>query len=327
MDEKKKKEPGKVRMETGSMPYILVVAGFIVGLLAAYVALPYITTAGTASPLCGTELPAGTFVFDQEKTEELGQALADSFYLQDGLEHDVSYSSYEESQYYVALHYSIDGQDMPLYITKDYEYIITGVSERELTIQQISLAKEDAETQFQAQQDVEVSADDDPVKGSENATVTIIEFSDFECPFCARFYEQTLPQIEENYINTGKVKLVYRDYPLGFHQNAQKAAEAAECADEQGKFWEMHDMIFENQNAIDTASLKQYAGQLGLNTSEFNDCLDSGRMASEVQKDFSDGSLYGVTGTPAFFINGVLVSGAQPYSVFEQVIEEQLAAS
>lgn len=171
---------------------------------------------------------------------------------------------------------------------------------------------------------VEVSVDDDPVKGSEDASVTIIEFSDFQCPFCGRFYTQALPQIEKNYIETGKVKLVYRDYPLGFHENAQKAAEASECADEQGKFWEYHDKLFENQGALDVDSLKQYADDLGLDTAEFNGCLDSDKMASEVQADFNDGRSYGVSGTPTFFVNGFKLVGAQPYSAFEQAIEQEL---
>jgi len=174
-------------------------------------------------------------------------------------------------------------------------------------------------------QRLQVSADDDPVKGSKDAPVTIIEFSDFQCPYCGRFYQQTLPLIEENYIKTGKVKIVYRDFPLSFHQYAQKAAEAAECAHEQGKFWEYHDKLFENQNALDVASLKQYASELGLDAQKFNDCLDSGKKASEVQKDFNDGSMYGVSGTPTFFINGIPLVGAQPYSVFEQIINQELS--
>lgn len=169
----------------------------------------------------------------------------------------------------------------------------------------------------------EVSADDDAVKGSPNAPVTIIEFSDFECPFCTRFYQQTLPSIEKNYINTGKVKFVYRDFPLGFHANAQKAAEAAECAAEQGKFWEMHNKIFDG-GELGVATLKQYATELGLDTSAFSECLDSGQMTSEVQKDFNDGKNYGVSGTPTFFINGIEIVGAQPYSVFEQAIEQEV---
>jgi protein-disulfide isomerase len=176
-------------------------------------------------------------------------------------------------------------------------------------------------------QRIEVSLDDDPVKGSPNAKVTIVVFSDFQCPFCQRFALQTLPQIEEKYIKTGKVKLVYRDFPLSFHQYAQKAAEAAECADEQGKFWEYHDILFQKLSewaAVGESKFKEYAQQLGLDTQKFNQCLDSGKYASEVQKDYNDGLKYGVSGTPTFFINGIKVIGAQPYSVFEQIIEEEL---
>lgn len=171
---------------------------------------------------------------------------------------------------------------------------------------------------------ISVSIDDDAVLGDKNAPVTIIEFSDFECPFCARFYQQTLPLIKENYIKTGKVKLVYRDFPLSFHPNAQKAAEAAECAGEQGNYYEMHDLLFEKGVSGGVASFKQYAKDLGLDTTKFNECLDSGKFASEVQKDFQDGQNYGVSGTPTFFINGIKVVGAQPYNVFEQIIEQEL---
>lgn len=174
---------------------------------------------------------------------------------------------------------------------------------------------------------VKVSVDDDPQQGSNDAPITIIEFSDFQCPYCAKFYTQTLLQIRDNYINTGKVKFVYRDYPLSSHQYAKKAAEAAECAHEQGKFWEFHDMIYENQASLNNEKLKQYAIDLGLNTNEFNTCLDSGKMSQEVMKDFQDGSSYGVTGTPAFFINGTKLVGAQPYEAFQRIIEQELNSS
>lgn len=173
--------------------------------------------------------------------------------------------------------------------------------------------------------DMSALIDDDTIKGDANAPVTIVEWSDFECPFCTRFYKETLWQIEENYIKTGKVKFVYRDFPLSFHANAQKAAEAAECADDQGNFWEMHDLLFENGVSRGTSSFKQYAADLGLDTASFNECLDSGKYASEVQKDFQDGQIAGITGTPGFIINGILVSGAQPFEVFQQIIESELA--
>jgi len=172
--------------------------------------------------------------------------------------------------------------------------------------------------------DMKALSDDDPYKGSKNAPITIVEFSDFQCPYCARFHLQTFPQIEENYIKKGKVKFVYRDYPLPFHSSAQKAAEAAECADEQGKFWEMHNIIFENQQSLSIENLKSLAKKLNLDSNKFNDCLDSGKYASEVQKDMADGSAVGVTGTPGFIINGELISGAQPYEVFQQIIEAKL---
>ena len=167
--------------------------------------------------------------------------------------------------------------------------------------------------------------DDDAVKGSKDAKVTIVEWSDFECPFCERFYSQTLGKIMEEYVDTGKVKFVYRDFPLSFHKNAQKAAEAAECAGEQGKFWEMHDMLFERGVSGGVNSFKQYAKELGLNANEFGQCLDSGKMANEVVKDTRDGEALGIQGTPGFIINGQLVSGALPFENFKQVIDAELA--
>jgi len=166
--------------------------------------------------------------------------------------------------------------------------------------------------------------EEDDVKGDSDAPVTIVEFSDYECPFCGRYVSETYPQILKNYIETGKVKYIFRDFPLSFHPQAQKAAEAAECAGEQGKYFEMHDLLFGSGVGGGVASFKQYAADLGLNTVEFNDCLDSGEMAAEVQKDFNDGRVFGVQGTPAFFINGKLLTGAQPFEVFQQVIEQEL---
>ncbi len=172
--------------------------------------------------------------------------------------------------------------------------------------------------------EMEALIDDDAVEGDADAPVTIIEWSDYECPFCTRFYTDTLQQIRTEYIETGKVKLIYRDFPLSFHPNAQKAAEAAECAGEQGKYYEMHDELFEKGVSGGVASFKQYATTIGLNTAEFNTCLDSGEMASEVRKDFSDGQKAGITGTPGFLVNGKLISGALPFAAFQQAIEAEL---
>ncbi|RME53646.1 DsbA family protein [Candidatus Woesearchaeota archaeon] len=173
--------------------------------------------------------------------------------------------------------------------------------------------------------DLKALMDDDPVKGNPDAPVTIVEFSDYQCPFCGRHFQQTYPQLVKDYIDTGKVKLVYRDFPLSFHPEAQKAAEAAECAGEQGKYWEMHDKLFQNQQSLGVANYKKWARELGLDGSKFDTCLDSGKMANEVKKDMADGQAAGVRGTPSFFINGRPVRGAQPFSVFQGIIEDELA--
>jgi protein-disulfide isomerase len=183
----------------------------------------------------------------------------------------------------------------------------------------------------QAVATVAASVDDDAVLGDPNAPITMIEFSDFQCPFCRKFYKETLPQIKKEYIATGKVKLVYRDFPLSFHPGATPAAEGTECAREQGKFWEMHDVIFDEQEKQGSGTIqftaldvKKWAGNIGLDTTRFNQCLDSGKYKQEVEKDVADGVAAGVSGTPAIFINGKLVVGAQPFSAFKVVIDEEL---
>ncbi len=177
---------------------------------------------------------------------------------------------------------------------------------------------------------VDVSADNDPSLGKDNAPVTVIEFSDFQCPFCSRFRDQTFDQIKTNYIDTGKIKFVYRDFPLSsIHPMAENGAEAAECANEQGKFWEMHDVLFAKQDEWTTtgvSALKGYAKDLGLDTDKFNSCLDSNKYKDEIAKDFQDGVTAGVQGTPSFFINGKQLSGAQPFTAFQTAIDAELKA-
>ena len=171
---------------------------------------------------------------------------------------------------------------------------------------------------------VNVSVDDDPSLGKKDAPVTIVAFEDFQCPFCGRLNTDVVPQLIEKYVKTGKARYVYRDYPLPFHQFAQKSHEAGECADEQGKFWEMHKELYANQNALDVPNLKTYAGKIGLNQSKFDQCLDSGGYKEEVAKDYADGSAAGVSGTPTLFINGRIVVGAQPLASFTAIIDEEL---
>ena len=194
-----------------------------------------------------------------------------------------------------------------------------------------------APTQPTAPQTFQVSLDDDPFKGNANAPVTVIEFSDFQCPFCKRFFDQTLPLIEENYINTGKVKLVYKDLPLvTLHPNVKPVHVAAECADEQGKFWEYHDALFEKQSEWQRLSssdlqttLVQYADDFGLQTASFEACLNSPEMLEEVNADFLQAASFGATGTPTFLIgnekNGFIkLVGAQPYAAFQAAIDANL---
>jgi protein-disulfide isomerase len=174
----------------------------------------------------------------------------------------------------------------------------------------------------------DIDIEGDPVKGDENAELYLIEFSDYECPFCGRFVTDTLPEIEENYIDTGKVKHVFKDFPLGFHADAHLAAEAAECADDEGKFWEYHDLLFENQDALDEESLKGYAEELELD--DFDECLADGTHEKEVDEDMADGRQKGLTGTPSFLVGNdevgyVKIVGAQPYGVFEAAFDDVLA--
>lgn len=187
---------------------------------------------------------------------------------------------------------------------------------------------------------VTVSLDDDPVNGEKNAPVTIVEFSDYECPFCKRHFDQTYPLLRKDYIDTGKVKLVYRDLPLDFHQNAHIEAQAANCARDQGgdtTYFKYHDEIFKrttsNGTGLSVDQLPVIAEDLELNVTEFQSCLDSGKYKEEVDKDLSDAGSYGATGTPSFFIGksgsgntieGTLVVGAQPYSAFKSLIDSQL---
>ncbi len=219
---------------------------------------------------------------------------------------------------------SIGGQVIDSYMTKDGTMLFPQGFEVEGMVD-TDATSEGNEEDTSNGVDMVSLMDDDAVKGDINAPVTIVEFSDYECPFCGKYVEETMPRIIENYVDTGKVKYVFRDFPLSFHADAQKAGEAAECAGEQDMYWDMHDMLFANQDALDVDSLKSYAEELGLDTESFNSCLDNGDMAEEVEADMADGAKYGVQGTPAFFINGEMVSGAMPYAVFEDAIETALA--
>ena len=173
---------------------------------------------------------------------------------------------------------------------------------------------------------VDVSVDDDAVLGDPDAPVTIVEFSDFQCPYCHSFYEETLPLLLENYVETGKVKIIYRDFPLSGHAQANIAAQAAECVGDEN-YYAFHDWLFENlpswSGNPEAMEVLIAAAQDNLDVN-IRTCLESSEMADEVNADLTAGRGYGVTGTPSFFINGKKLVGAWPYEVFESVIESEL---
>ncbi len=253
----------------------------------------------------------------------------------------VTLNSIENKGTYYELLVTYQGNEIPIYVTLDGKNIIAdlvplsgdatnsgssgtgntgGASDR---VDGISIPK------------------DAPVLGNANAPITIVEFSDFQCPFCRQFYTETLEQIKQNYIGTDKAKLVYMDFPLSFHPSSIPAARAARCAREIGgnaAYWKMHDKMFDEQNIRDGGTvqstvtftvddIKKWAKEIGYN---IDLCLDSNKYADEVNADLNYGTTLGVSGTPGFFIgnndNGfAVVSGAQPYSAFQQVIEAELA--
>lgn len=163
----------------------------------------------------------------------------------------------------------------------------------------------------------------DPVRGHAAAPITIVEFSDYQCPFCARV-NPTLAKLRDTYGD--KIKIVFKDYPLPNHPQAPKAAEAARCAGEQNKYWEMHDAMFANQRALEVPTLKQQARALGLDGGAFDQCLDAGKHAAAVQAGIELGNQLGVNSTPSLYVNGRAVIGAMPFDVFKQIIDEELAA-
>jgi protein-disulfide isomerase len=162
-----------------------------------------------------------------------------------------------------------------------------------------------------------------PAKGPNGAPVTIVEFSDYECPYCVKA-EPTVKEILDAY--PGKIRLVYRDFPLPMHARAPKAAEAAHCAEDQGKYWEMHGKLFASAGKLEVADLKAHAREVGLDGAKFDKCLDSGEKAKVVEMHKKAGEDVGVTGTPAFFINGRQLSGAQPVEAFKAIIDQELKA-
>lgn len=178
----------------------------------------------------------------------------------------------------------------------------------------------------------QISVKNRPGLGDVNAPVTIVEISDYQCPYCKRFFDTTFPLIKKEYIDTGKLRLVFKDMPLGFHKNARKAAQAAHCAADQGKYWEMHDILFQNAKRLDERNLPEYAKIIKLDKDKFLSCLNSKRHLATIDFDARQASQIGLTGTPSFIIGktseniikGDVVRGAQPFAKIKTVIDKQL---
>ncbi len=200
-----------------------------------------------------------------------------------------------------------------------------GIWGREVASLKAQLAAQQAEADTPRQVTrYDVPVDDDPVYGPADAPITIIEFSDFQCPYCQRWHVQVWPKIQAVYGD--KVRLVYRDFPLySIHPEAGPAAEAANCANEQGKFWEFHDLLFSGELTLGREAYLAYAQRLGLKMQQFTTCLDERRYQGEVEDDYAYAVDLGINSTPTFFINGIALLGAQPFEVFRQVIELELA--
>lgn len=173
----------------------------------------------------------------------------------------------------------------------------------------------------------------DPSLGRADAPVVLVEFSDYQCPYCARHSLNTMPRIKKEYVDTGRIRYVFKDMPLPFHKDARKAAEAAHCAGEKGKYWEMHDLIFKNQRKLSVDDLKGYGASLGLKKAAFNKCLDDGRYAEDVKNDLKAAQAAGLRGTPSFIVGkmnkddmvaGRVIRGAQPYEAFKAAIDAML---
>ena len=185
-------------------------------------------------------------------------------------------------------------------------------------------------------QNVVLTLDGNPAKGDKSARLVLVEFTDYQCPFCARYARETGSQIDAEYVKTGKLRYVTREFPLeSIHPQAFKASEAALCAGDQGKYWEMHGQLFANQRALAPADLASHARAIGLDAAKFTQCLDGGTKAAKVRKDLAEGAKAGVTGTPAFFLGVAdgaavkvlrVIRGAQPFASFKEAIDGALAA-
>lgn len=291
-------------------------SSFVLG-VAVIALLAYLSMGGAGASLSG---------------EEAGAALV-SFISAQGQQAELISVEREGALYKATV--SVGGQEAPIYVTLDGKYAVP---------QPIPLTSEGAGAGAGTTPSAPVTVETgtSPSIGMKNAPVTIVEFSDYQCPFCRKFWSETYHQLKTEYIDTGKVRLVFKDFPLDFHEGAKPYAEAAHCAfDAQGDagYFRMHDKIFEEQNKLEGGdaktgpvrstvpfvgkeTLKKWARELGFT---IDTCLDSGKYAQTVEDDLAYGKQMGISGTPGFFVNGQLIEGAQPYSAFKQLIDAELA--
>lgn len=203
-------------------------------------------------------------------------------------------------------------------------------------IEDVNKLEEDSQhrkSQPSTSKEVLVAFDDDPIKGDPKAPVTIVEFSDYQCPFCRKFHKEVLPKIQEEYISKGKVRYIFRDFPLRFHQKAVPAAIAANCAGEQDKYWEMNDFLFDNPSKLEIEAVLTSVNDLGLDYGKFEECVKNDVHKAEINKDYEDGRNYGVRGTPSLFIGktgvgpdmkGFYIRGTRPFESIKPQIDKLL---
>ena len=195
-----------------------------------------------------------------------------------------------------------------------------------------------AANQPQPPREITIDISGNPFKGDPNAKLTLIEFSDYQCPFCSRYVRETLPEIQKEYVATGKLKYVFRDFPIeSLHQNALLASSATHCAGDQNKYWEMHDRLFVNQNALGLADMPAHAKALGLDESKFKQCLETKKYEPTIRERIAEGVSFGIQGTPTFFVGFTTpndpkvkiiasISGARPYASFKEILEKVLSS-
>ena len=216
---------------------------------------------------------------------------------------------------------------------KDQQAKVTKLAD---DVKKLKTAKPGQPSKPEAPKEVLVSFDDDYIKGDPKAPVTIVEFSDYQCPYCRKFHNEVLPKIQEEYISKGKVRYIFRDFPLSFHKLAIPAAVAANCAGEQGKYWEMNDFLFANPGKLDPAKIIPEAEGLGLDKAKFEACVNDDSKKAEVDADFNAGRKYGVRGTPSLFIgktgdgtemNAIYLRGLRQFDSLKPIIEKNLSTN